>query len=531
MHARTVIAALLATVISLTSTASALAAPTLTKIDGLYGRKINDNQQVLGFLETNYGEGYQPMALWTKGTKAPLLGPVSSFNLNVDSALGPNGEVFGSAYDFGDLENLKKLGTFYSSPKDYRAFTVTGTEWVITNAGDLMSYDSAAKQIQRNGQLVDTIDGFPYFAKDGSYAVSGQASDKPSYWYSAIGATPINLGVGVTISSIASNGHMLASRFVKSGNSYSTVYLRIDVDKKAGTANATVVTFPTYLAVISGKGTIVYASSTDHGPTTVTKIALDGTTQDLTPVLGTVNDAAVLDINDWGDVILSTMTGSRSTGFKNTTYLIAGARTALTGQVQASTVASGRSKLRAKAPSLGGKTITVTDGSSTFTAVTNAKGVFRFDLPAGSGYVLSAPAGLCVLAGNGCFTSTPLAPIKDGSKAIALAKVQVPALGSFTQKAGASLRTSSGKVTLTVRCRASVNCKTTITLRKGTTVYGTAAATVNKGKTKSITVALNRAGKNALMKTATIPVGASLATKAGATKTTVALSVKLVRGT
>jgi hypothetical protein len=531
---------LLATVALLTSIAAAAAAPIATRIEGVYANHVNNQQMILGYTDAPYGEGHQPTVRWKAGVSTPVVGPAALVNFSVKSDLDEQGRVVGEAYDFSsfDINNAgatqpTSLGHILSTPDGgHSSIAYPGGAPVFGAAGDVMTVDSKSGTIYRNGAAVLQVAGNAYvqFASDGSFYAN-------SSWYSKLGATPIALPDSSAGGfQIGAGGHLVGTSYDSASKLYSLVRMTVD----ATTGAVATVTYPNVGGAIrgleiSGKGSIAYGVSADYQTdslVTFFKIPLDGAVQDVTSLVGgPAARTEVTDINEWGDLTIASFNSAGGTGHTVWSVLLAGSRSALTGQVKQSTAASGRSRAaRAKAPSLAGKVVTLTGGATTLTAKTNAKGMFRIDVPAGSGYTLSAPTGTCLVTGNGCHTSTPLATVGESGAPIKLAKVQVPVIASFLQKQHAKVKLASGyKAKLKVRCRAKTACRSTVVLRMGRKVLGSAKVVVPKGKTKVVTITLNKAGKTALTRKAIVPVGATLVTRAGKDRATTALSIKLAR--
>jgi len=232
-----------------------------------------------------------------------------------------------------------------------------------------------------------------------------------------------------------------------------------------------------------------------------------------------VHSFRVADVNEWGDIVVGYAQGvgadSQWSGAVLTT------RVALIGQVGSTAAATGRA---------GAKVVTLAGGPVPLTAPVNAKGQFSIEVPPSmTGLTLNAPAGTCVTTASGCTTSVPLPTFGPSAKPVVLAKVTAPALAAFTIKKNSAIKVRAGKVSIIVKCTATVACATTVTLRVGAKVVGVGKDTVPARRNKVVVVRLSGAGAALVATKPSTLVAASLTARAGRTSATTVLALKLLR--
>ncbi len=226
-------------------------------------------------------------------------------------------------------------------------------------------------------------------------------------------------------------------------------------------------------------------------------------------------------VNEWGDMLVAydKLEGEDAAIQTDSGAVLRRPRTALTGRLQTTTVASGRAAKRAS--------VTVRGGGVELRMTPRANGSFSVDVPGGS-YELVASSGACIVTKGGC-ASTIGVSVGERAATIQVAKKATPVGASIANASGASIRLGRGAAPIKVACARGARCTGRIVLTSGRTVIGSANVTVAAGRTKAIRVPVNAAGKTLLQRRSPLVAAATLTAKAGTARTSAIQRIQLLR--
>lgn len=271
------------------------------------------------------------------------------------------------------------------------------------------------------------------------------------------------------------------------------------------------------IAKINGRGRLVMPETNEDGDFVALwshrpESGWSNLTQDVRPASPADAVPELVDVNEWGDILVEHMKPALGGGldFVGTSGLLF-KRAALTGII--ADIGSGAGISRATARQVVGRKLLLTGGPETLDATTTAGGHFSLDVAPGSGYRLAAPAGTCIRTASGCHTTLPL-DVAD-TAAVSLTSAKVPGLASFVAARNAALKQTRGKVSIAVKCAADVPCKVSLALLKGRKLLGKGSLRVPAGATRKVRLRLTAAGRRQVAAKAITVVRATLSVKSG----------------
>jgi hypothetical protein len=257
---------------------------------------------------------------------------------------------------------------------------------------------------------------------------------------------------------------------------------------------------------------------------------------DLTKLAASAADATLLPravaVNGWGDMLIRYDRNQDGGGVlpTDTGAILRQPRAALTGVIRNS-ASSGRSRSGRTAGSVSRQVIRLTGGPTTLTTRTSRNGTFRFQVPEGTGYSITAPAGTCVQVTNGCHTTIPV-DVKPGAAPVRLDRTTVASIASFVARRNAVVRRVRGAASFPIRCRAKTACRVRVTVKAGRKVVGTSGArliVVPRNRTRTVKVVLNKASIPLFIRSSRLPVTATLTVNAGRERTTIVQGFRIAR--